>query len=174
MGENPAQYLDDKTEEKTLDEEMKRTYEIESCLCDIIIKRISNITTWMATKILACKMLRKCHKEEVLVRVVTDTTQCVNGTSLSSTPYLLNPFLEDWKDVHYLGTEFNYLWLLMLITLMGWRESPYSYFCEWIGRCCMTWYTLLEIKLDPKHKSTNTGTLSKYFTEIQESIAKTW
>jgi hypothetical protein len=124
MGENPTKYLDDKTKEKTLAEEMKRTYETESFLCNIIIKRISDVTTWMATKILVCKMLRKCHKEEFLVRVVAAAAQCANGTSLSSTPYLLNLFLEDCKDVHYLGTEFQYLWLLMLITLMGWTESP--------------------------------------------------
>jgi hypothetical protein len=130
--------------------------------------------TWMATKILACKMLRKCCKEEVPTGVVAAAAQCTNGTSLSWAPYLLNLFLEDCKDVHYLGTEFHYSWLLMLITLMGWRESPYSYFCEWIGRCHATRYMSLGRKSDPKHRSTNMGTFAKYFTEIQESIANTW
>jgi hypothetical protein len=43
MGENPVQYLDEKTKEKTLAEEMKRTYGTERCPCDIIIKRISDV-----------------------------------------------------------------------------------------------------------------------------------
>jgi hypothetical protein len=174
MGENPTQYLDEKTKEKTLAEEMKRTHGTERYLCDIIIKRISDAVTQMTTKILACKMPRKYRKEEVLAGVVVAAAQCANGTSLRWVPYLLNLFLEERKDVHDLGTEFHYSWLLMLIMLMGWRESPYSYFCEWIGRCRVTRYTLLGRKSDPKHRSTNTGTFSKYFIEIQESIANTW
>jgi len=102
MGENPMQYLDDKTKEKTPAEEMKRTYGREVYLCDIIM------VIWMATKILACKMSRKCHKEEVPVEVVATEVQCMNGTSLSWAPYLLNLFLEDYKYVHDLGTEFHY------------------------------------------------------------------
>jgi hypothetical protein len=57
MGENPAQYLDDKTKEKALAEEMKRTYGTERGSHGIIIKRISDATTRMATKLMACKML---------------------------------------------------------------------------------------------------------------------
>jgi hypothetical protein len=120
----------------------------------------------MATKLMACKMMRKCHKEEVPVGVIAAAAQCVNGTSLSWAPYLLNLFMEDYKDVQDLNTEFHYLWLLMLITLMGWREPPYSYFCSWIGRCHATRYTSLGRNSDPKHRSTNTvpfpGTLQKY------------
>jgi hypothetical protein len=35
-----------------------------------IIKRISDTMTQMATKIMACKLLRKFHKEEVSVGIV--------------------------------------------------------------------------------------------------------
>ena len=63
MGENPAQYLDDKTKENTLVEEMKRTYGTERGPRGIIIKRISEVVTWMATNLMACKMMRKCRKE---------------------------------------------------------------------------------------------------------------
>jgi hypothetical protein len=55
MGENLAQYLDDKTKEKALNEEMKRTYGIERGLHDIIIQRINDVATQMATKLMACK-----------------------------------------------------------------------------------------------------------------------
>jgi hypothetical protein len=45
MGENLAQYLDDKTKEKSLAEEMKKTYDIERGSHMIIIKRISDAVT---------------------------------------------------------------------------------------------------------------------------------
>jgi hypothetical protein len=129
-GRESVQYLDDKTKEKSLAEEMKKTYGTERGSCGIIIKRISDATMRMATKLMACKMLRKCRKEEVPVGVVAAATQCANGTMLSWAPYLLNLFLDDCKDVQDLGTKFHYSWLLILIALIGWREPPYSHFCD--------------------------------------------
>jgi hypothetical protein len=58
----------------------------------------------MATNIMAWKLLRIFHKEEVLARVFTVATQCVEGTTFSWAAYLLNLFLDDYKDVQYLGT----------------------------------------------------------------------
>jgi hypothetical protein len=66
-GESPVQFLDDKTKEKALAEEMKKMYGTERGSCRIIIKRISDATTRLATKLMACKFLRKCRKEEVPV-----------------------------------------------------------------------------------------------------------
>jgi hypothetical protein len=42
MGGNPTQYLNEKSKEKSLAEEMKKTYGIERGLGGIIIKRISD------------------------------------------------------------------------------------------------------------------------------------
>jgi hypothetical protein len=56
--------------EKELAEEMKKKYGTKRGLHGIIIKHISDVATRMATKIMACKLLRKCCKEEVLVEVV--------------------------------------------------------------------------------------------------------
>jgi len=72
--ENPTQYLNDKTKEKALAEEMKKTYGIERGSRGIIIKRISETTTRLATKLMAFKLLWKCHKEEVHVGVIMATT----------------------------------------------------------------------------------------------------
>jgi hypothetical protein len=127
-GETPTQFLDDKTKEKALAEEMKKTYGTERGSRRIIIKHISDATTRMATKIMACKLLRKCRKEEVPVGVIAAATQCAEGTILSWAPYLLNLFLEDCKDAQDLGTKFHYSWLLVLIALVGWREPKYTYF----------------------------------------------
>ena len=58
----------------------------------------------MGIKILACKLLRKFRREEVPAGVVEIADQCVEGTTVSWAPYLLNLFLDDYKDVHDLGT----------------------------------------------------------------------
>jgi hypothetical protein len=96
-GETPAQFLDDKTKEKELVDEMKKTYGIERGSREIIIKRISDATKRMATKIMACK-LRKFRKEEVPARVITAAAKCAEGTILNWAVYLLKLFLEDCKD----------------------------------------------------------------------------
>jgi hypothetical protein len=83
---------------------MKKKYGTERGSCRIIIKRISDAVTRMATKIMACKLLRKCRKEEVSVGVVAAAAQCAEGTTLSWAPYLLNLFLDDCKDAQDLGT----------------------------------------------------------------------
>jgi hypothetical protein len=122
--ERVPQYLDDKTKEKSLVEEMKKTYRMERGSRGIIIKRISDAATRMATKLMACKLLRKCRKEEVPAGVVAAATQCANGTMISWVPYLLNLFLDDCKDAQDLGTEFHYSWLMILIALIGWKDPP--------------------------------------------------
>jgi hypothetical protein len=50
MGESLTQYLDDKTKEKSLAEEMKKNYEIERGSRGIIIKRISDVEKRTDTK----------------------------------------------------------------------------------------------------------------------------
>jgi hypothetical protein len=119
-GMDPALFLDEKTKEKVLAEEMKNKYGTARGTRGIIIKRIKNATTQLGTKILACKLMRKCRREEVPSRVVVVAAKCVEGTSMSWAPYLLNLFLEECKDAQDLGTEFHYSWLITLIAFMGW------------------------------------------------------
>jgi hypothetical protein len=83
----------------------------------MIIKNINDPTTEFATKLMACKILRKCCKEEVHAGVVAPTTECAKGTILSWAPYLLNLFLEDCRDAQDAGTKFHYSWLFILIAL---------------------------------------------------------
>jgi hypothetical protein len=59
-GMDPALILDDKSKEKALAEEMKKKYGTTRGTRGIIIKRINNAATQLGTKILACKLLRKC------------------------------------------------------------------------------------------------------------------
>jgi hypothetical protein len=69
--------------------------------------------------------------------------------------YLLNMLLHDCIDVRDLGTKFHYSWLLMLISLIEWREPQYTYFCEHTSRFRVVWYTSLGATSDPKVKSKN-------------------
>jgi hypothetical protein len=174
MGESLVQFLDDKTKEKGLVEEMKKTYGMERGSPRIIIKRINDAAMRMATKLMACKLLRKCRKEEVLAGVVAATTQCANGTMISWAPYLLNLFLDNCKDAQDLGTEFHYSWLMILIALIGWKEPPYSYFFHRVGRCHATWYMSMGSTSDPKQRSCNADTFARYPSDIQDNIANTW
>jgi hypothetical protein len=82
-GENPMKYLDDKTKEKVLVEEMKKTYGTERGSCRIIIKCINDAAKRLATKLMACKLLRKCRKEEFPVGVIAAASQCMEGTMLN-------------------------------------------------------------------------------------------
>jgi hypothetical protein len=82
-GEKLEQYLDEKTKENTLEDKMKKTYGIVRGSRGIVINRISELVTRMETKILACKFLSKCHKEEAPTRVIVGAAQCVKGTLLN-------------------------------------------------------------------------------------------
>jgi hypothetical protein len=107
---------------------MNKKYGTERWSHGIIIRRISGVATRISTKTMACKFLKKFRKEEVSARVFTAESQCVEGTTLSWAPYLLNLFLDDCNDAQGLGTQFHYSWLLILIAVMGWKESKYSIF----------------------------------------------
>jgi hypothetical protein len=80
---DPAKFLEEKKKEKALAEEMKNKYGTERGLCRIIIKHINDVATRMATKIMACKLLRKCRKEEVSAGVFIAAKQFGEGTTLS-------------------------------------------------------------------------------------------
>jgi hypothetical protein len=89
-------------------------------------------------------------------------------------PYLLNLFLEDCRDTQDLWTKFHYSWLLILITLIRWREHQYTYFCKCTNRCRATWYTSLGSTSYCKVRSKNESMFMGYYNNLQESIANTW
>jgi hypothetical protein len=97
-GEKPEQYLDDRTKEKAIVEEINNKYGTDRGSMGMIIKQIIEPTMIFATKLMACKILRKCHKEEAPAGVIVAVVQCTKGSLLSWAPYLLNLFLDDCKD----------------------------------------------------------------------------
>jgi hypothetical protein len=64
------------------------------------------------------------------------------------------------------GSEFHYLWLLILISLIGWKELSYRKYCERMGQCGTVHYISLRINTNPKRKKENTYTFSCYLTKI--------
>jgi hypothetical protein len=63
-GEKPEKYLDDKTKEKSMAEEIKKKYGTKRRSMGMFIRQINEPTTNFMTKLMACKLLRKCRKEE--------------------------------------------------------------------------------------------------------------
>jgi hypothetical protein len=102
-----------------MENEIKNKYDTERGSRGIIIKQINEPTTRFATKLMACKLLRKCRKEESPAGVISAVVQCTKGSLHSWTPYLLKLFLDDCKDAQDLGSEFHYPWLIIFITLVG-------------------------------------------------------
>jgi hypothetical protein len=92
---------------------------------------------------MACKLLRKCRKEEAPTGVIAVVVQCAKGVVLSWAPYLLNQFLIDCRDAQDNGTKFHYSWLLILIALVGWKEPKFSSFLDRKGKCCAVRYETL-------------------------------
>ena len=97
-GMDLAQFQDDKSREKVLAEDMKKKYGTDRGTKAIIIKRINDATTQLGVKILACKILGKCLREEFPAGFIVVPVQCAEGTSMRWAPYLLNLFLDDCKD----------------------------------------------------------------------------
>jgi hypothetical protein len=54
---------------------------------------------------MACKLLRKCRKEEAPTGVIEIVVQCTKGVVFSWAPYLLNQFLVDCRDAQDNGTK---------------------------------------------------------------------
>jgi hypothetical protein len=133
----------------------------------IRISDINDPAMRIVTRMLGCKLMCKCRKEEVPAGVVAATTQCMKGSSMSWAPYLLNSFLEDCKDTQDWGSEFHYSWLLILISLVGWKEPTYNMFLQRTRKCGATHYMSLQRKEDPKEKKINNDIFSLYLMEIK-------
>ena len=82
-GEKPEKYMDDKTKEKSKENDIKNKYGTHRGSIGIIIRQINAPTTKFVIKMMACKLLIKCHKEESPIGVIETATQCEKGSLLS-------------------------------------------------------------------------------------------
>jgi hypothetical protein len=68
--EKPEKYLEHKMKEKSISDEIKANYGMERGNRGIRISDINDPATRFATRLLGCKLMCKCRKEEVSVGVV--------------------------------------------------------------------------------------------------------
>jgi hypothetical protein len=80
--------------------------------------------------------------------------------------YLLNPFLDDCKDAHDLGTKFHYSWLIMLIAIMGWKEPNYVFFSTRPKPNQGARYLSLGAALDAKNRKMNATIFEGYLHNL--------
>ena len=66
--------------------------------------------------------MRKCRPYEVPAPVIKIAANCAEGYSYNWAAYIAKEFLEDVHDVQEKGIPFHYSWLIVLITLVGWKE----------------------------------------------------
>jgi hypothetical protein len=92
---------------------------------------------------------------------------------MSWVPYLLNLFLEDYKDAQDLGTEFHYSCLITLIAFMGWQEPRYVFFCT-RPKPQRARYLLLRARPKLRNKKENRSIFEGYLHDLQEYISNTW
>jgi hypothetical protein len=59
------------------------------------VKSINDKNVRFVTQVLACKMLRKCHKDEVPVAVIAAIEKCMEGVQMNWATFLVNQFLQD-------------------------------------------------------------------------------
>jgi len=149
-----------------MEDEIKRKYGTERGSKGMIIRQMNELETKFVTKLMACKLLRKCHKEKSPAGVIATVTQCAKGSLLSWAPYLLNLFLEDCKDAQDMGSNFHYSWLIILIELVGWGEPKFNEFYQRLGKCHGTKYKTLWHTSYPNKRKENSRIFSMLHDEM--------
>jgi hypothetical protein len=135
------------------------------------VPSICNPTIQIATQMLACKMLWKCRKDQVPVGVIVATEKCVEGTTMSWAPFLLNQFLLDYIEAQDKGMEFHYPWLLILISFIAWGEPEDTQFLGMRGKPCIaTKYHNLWFSTNKRRQMDNNIEFFLYAEMIQHCI----
>lgn len=79
LGLNPAKEFGGKTSERDIEEKMKDKFKLMKKLHGYSITSITDPTVKIATQILASKIMRKCHADEVTMPVISLAALCVEG-----------------------------------------------------------------------------------------------
>ena len=66
--------------------------------------------------------MRKCRPNEVPAPIVSIAANCAEGYSYNWPAYIAKEFLEDARDAQVKGRPIHYSWLIILISLIGWKE----------------------------------------------------
>jgi hypothetical protein len=58
---------------------------------------IKDDTVRFVTQVLACKLLRKCHKDQVSVRFITTMEKFTSGVMMNWSTFLVNKVLMEYR-----------------------------------------------------------------------------
>jgi hypothetical protein len=57
------------------------------------VANINDDSVPFSMKVMACKLLRKCRKDEVFASIIAATKKCTEGVQLNLSTFLVNQFL---------------------------------------------------------------------------------
>jgi hypothetical protein len=98
QGEDPTLLFVDKKNDKTLSESMREKFHTVRGVHGLDVPSICDPTIRIVMQALACKLLRKCRKDQVPIGVIVVTEKCVEGVSMSGHHfYLTNSSSIAWK-----------------------------------------------------------------------------
>lgn len=101
-----------------LTEAMKKEYKLEKKKRGYAINNIKDKGVHIATQLLAGKVMRKFHGDEVPALVILLAEQCVQGVQFNWDEFLCEEFLTNCKEAQEQGKTFHYAWLLLSILLV--------------------------------------------------------
>jgi hypothetical protein len=82
--------LDNKASKKEIAELVKEQFGTKKGNKGIFLRDINNNVERFTNKLMACKVLRRCRKEEAIEGFIIVTAQCVKGVMFIWASYLLN------------------------------------------------------------------------------------
>ena len=92
QGPHPLEWVRKKHEEDTTTFVWK-TYKVSQNKRGFVIQTINDPATQMGTRLLACKLMRKCQVVTVPTYVIWLAGRCTKGVSFNWDQYLCNEFL---------------------------------------------------------------------------------
>ena len=125
----------------------------------------------MGTRLLACKLMRKCQVAIVPAYVIQLARQCVKGVFFNWAQYLCEEFLANVHKSNEQGTSFFYSWLLFLIALVAW-DKPKELVIPKLpaGMCEGAWYAHLWDSKDKQHIEDNKVFLVLFQSSVTTAI----
>jgi len=132
QGKDPFPLFTEKDNEKALSERIKEKYGTYRGARGIDVASINDDIIRFVTQVLACKLLRKCPKDQVPMGAMVVVEKCVARVMMNWSTFLVNPFFMDYWESQEKGTKFHYAWLLILIALTAWMEPEETKFLEGI------------------------------------------
>jgi hypothetical protein len=84
----------------------------------------------ISSELLVGKLVRKNRPTQIIEFMVHLAGKCVEGMQMSWVNYVVNELEKDFCETYYLGYEFHYSWLIILIAFVAWNMPEGATFLE--------------------------------------------